>query len=167
MTVALCLTAITKISAAQEFQQKQKNQKTMESEKTAESKNVVQQFFTAFGNGELNKVISLFHDNAVIIGVRDTKHENGRIYGTYHGKDGISTFISSLGKTFDTRLFEVESIIGEGNIAFANGRFIHVVRATGKTFSSAWALKCVVKGGRISEYHFYEDSEKFAEANRK
>lgn len=88
------------------------------------------------------------------------------MYGTYKGKEGARTFISNLGANFDTKAFAVESIIGEGDIAFANGTFKHQLKSTSKLFESDWALRIVVKEGKIYEYHFYEDSEKFAEASK-
>ena len=72
----------------------------------------------------------------------------------------------NLGKTFDTKAFSVGHVIGQGDVAFANGSFLHLVKSTGKPFSSDWALMSVVKDGKILEYHFYEDSAAFAQASR-
>lgn len=77
----------------------------------------------------------------------------------------MRAFLSNLGNTFDTKAFAVENIIGEGNLASANGTFTHVIKATGKSFSSDWALMCILQDGKILEYHFYEDSAKFSELN--
>lgn len=130
------------------------------------SKEVVQGFFNAFGNGDFNGIINSFHDSCTIIAVRETDRNETQIYGTYKGRDGAKAFISNLGNAFDTKAFSVDNVIGEGNIAFANGKFKHVVKASGKTFSSDWALMCVIKDDKIFEYHFYEDSDKFSEASK-
>jgi len=143
-----------------------KTQKTMETITKKQSKEVVQGFFTAFGNGDFNGVMNSFHDSCTIHAVRDAQRSGSQIYGTYKGKEGAKTFLTNVGGAFDTKAFTVENIIGEGNVSFANGKFTHVVKATGKSFTSDWALMCVVKDDRILEYHFYEDSEKFSEANR-
>jgi ketosteroid isomerase-like protein len=37
--------------------------------------------------------------------------------------------------------------------------FTAQAKATGKSFSSDWALYTVIKNGKIFEYFFYEDSE--------
>jgi len=138
----------------------------METGKSKQSKEVVQSFFTAFGNGDFNGVMNTFHDSCTVIGIRDSERNASQIYGTYKGKEGAKTFLSNLGNAFDTKAFSVEHVVGEGDIAFANGKFTHVVKTTGKTFSSAWALMCVIKDDKILQYNFYEDSEKFAEANK-
>lgn len=138
----------------------------MKTSKAKQSKEVVQDFFSAFGNGDFDGVVNSFHDSCTVIGIRDSERSGDQIYGTYKGKDGAKTFLANLGKTFDTKAFTVEHVIGEGDVSFANGKFTHVVKATGKTFSSAWALLCIIKDDKIFEYRFYEDSEKFSEANK-
>ena len=161
----MCLIAVGTInSTAQTSNNKIVKTKKMETVK--QSKEVVQGFFNAFGNGDFNGIINSFHDSCTIVGIRDGERNGTQIYGTYKGKDGAKTFISNLGNAFDTKAFSVENVISEGNIAFANGKFTHIVKSTGKTFSSDWSLMCVIKDDKILEYHFYEDSAKFVEANK-
>jgi len=142
-----------------------KQTKTMETTKR-QSKEVVQGFFTAFSNGDFNGIVNSFHDSCTVTAIRDSQRSGQQIYGTYKGKEGAKTFLSNLGNAFDTKAFSVENIVGEGNVSFANGKFTHVVKATGKSFPSDWALMCVIKDDKILEYHFYEDSEKFSESNQ-
>ena len=146
-------------------QTKQKS-KPMETLTKKQSKEVVQDFFTAFGNGDFNGVVNSFHDSCTVIAVRDASRGGGEIYGTYKGKDGVKTFLSNLGTAFDTKAFTVENVVGEGSVSFANGKFTHVIKATGKSFSSDWALMCVIRDEKILEYHFYEDSQKFFESSK-
>jgi len=145
-----------------------KNQKTntMETVTKKQSKDVVQGFFTAFGSGDFNGVVNSFHDSCTVVAVRDGQQSGDQIHGTYKGKNGAKTFLSNLGNVFDTKAFSLENIIGEGNVSFANGKFTHIVKSTGKSFSSDWALMCIIKEDKIFEYHFYEDSDKFSEASK-
>ncbi len=142
---------------------------TIKSEKmetVKQSKEVVQGFFNAFGSGDFDGIINSFHDSCTITAVREADRNKSQIYGTYKGKDGAKTFISNLGNAFNTKAFSVDNVVSEGSIAFANGKFTHIVKSSGKTFSSDWALMCVIKNDKIYEYHFYEDSDKFSEANK-
>ena len=132
---------------------------------TNQSSEPVKTFFNAFGNRDFNGIINTFHDSCSIDAVRNTKRTGKEIYGSYKGKDGAKEFITNLGNTFETKAFTVDHIIGEGNIAFANGKFTHQLKTTGKLFASDWSLMCVIQDGKILEFHFYEDSEKFAVAN--
>ena len=140
--------------------------KTKKMETVKQSKEVVQGFFDAFGKGDFDGIINSFHDSCTITAVREANRSGSQIYGTYQGKEGVKTFISNLGNAFDTKAFSIHNIISEGNIVFGNGKFTHMIKSNGKSFSSDWALKCVIKDDKILEYHFYEDSEKFSEMNK-
>jgi uncharacterized protein len=160
--VMICL-MITTNSICQTKNQKSKS---MEAATKKASKEVVQRFFSAFGNGDFNGVVNSFHDSCTVIAVRDSQRGDDQIYGTYKGKEGAKTFLSTLGKAFDTKAFSVENIIGEDHVSFANGKFTHVVKSSGKEFLSDWALMCIIKDDKIFEYHFYEDSERFLQASK-
>jgi uncharacterized protein len=134
--------------------------------KMSSSADVVRGFFAAFGKGDADGVINSFHPEVAITAVRRAERKPDQLYGTYAGREGAKAFLVALGKTFDTQAFSVANVIGEGGIAFANGSFVHKVRTTGKPFASDWALMCVVKEGKILEYHFYEDSAAYVDASR-
>lgn len=167
LLVCGCVIVAAVISAfSQTKQSNNSKSKTMETTVAKQSKDVVKDFFAAFGSGDFNGVMNSFHDSCTVIGIRDGKRTGSQLYGSYKGKEGVKSFLTNLGSTFDTKAFSVDHVIGEGDVAFANGKFTHVVKSTGKTFSSDWALMCVIKDDKIYEYHFFEDSEKFAEANK-
>lgn len=145
-----------------------KKQQTMNATvATTKSTDVVKAFFEAFGKGDLEGLVNTFADNAQIIAVRQQQRADGGLYGNYEGKTGVRDFVQTLGQTFNTKAFSVDHIAGDGNVAFAQGHFTHEVKATGKLFSSSWALMCIVKDGKIAEYHFFEDSAAFEKANAK
>jgi ketosteroid isomerase-like protein len=147
-------------------QTKKQKSEAMETVTKKQSKEVVQNFFAAFGSGDFNGVINSFHDSCTLVAIRDGQRDGNQIYGTYKGKEGAKTFLTNLGNAFDTKAFAVEHIIGEGNVSFANGKFTQVIKSTQKSFPSDWALMCVIKDDKIFEYHFYEDSQKFSESNQ-
>lgn len=132
---------------------------------TPTSADVVKGFFAAFGKGDAEGVVNSFHEKATIVAVRKGEHK-GNHYGTYAGREGAKSFITVLSKSFDTQAFSVDHVVGEGNVAFASGSFVHKLKTTGKLFTSDWALKCIVQDGKILEYHFYEDSEAFRDAGK-
>lgn len=162
--ITVCLLLGTPTNSISQTKSRETN--TMKTITKKQSKEIVQDFFTAFGNGDIIGVLNCFHDSCTVIAVRDSQRNGDQIYGTYKGKDGVKTFLANLGSSFDTKAFTVENIVGEGDVSFANGKFTHVVKATGKSFPSDWALMCTVKDNKILEYHFYEDSEKFSESKR-
>jgi len=161
----MCLIAVGTINSTAQTSNN-KTIKTKKMETVKQSKEVVQYFFNAFGKGDFNGIINSFHDSCIVTAVREATRNGSQIYGTYQGKEGVKTFILNLGNAFDTKAFSVNNLVSEGDIAFANGKFTHIVKSSGKSFSSDWALMCVIKDDKIFEYHFYEDSEKFTEANK-
>ena len=162
---SLCFIVLASIDAkAQTLDLVSNSNKTNKMKNVQESKVLVEEFFSAFSNGDFNGIINSFHDDCEIIAVRNSERIKSQIYGSYKGVPGVREFISNLGAEFDTKVFTVENLVSEGNVVFANGKFTHELKSTGKLFSSDWALMCVIKNDKILEYHFYEDSEKFAEA---
>lgn len=150
-----------------------KQSKTMTStatvSSTAASKNaadVVRQFFAAFGKGDVEGVLNTFHSSTSITAVRKGERKPDELHGSYTGKDGAKTFLANLGKTFDTKAFSVDHVVGDEKVAFASGSFLHNIRSTGKPYTSDWALMVVVQDGKILEYHFYEDSASFVSASK-
>lgn len=138
---------------------------TANTDKTASSGVVVvKNFFAAFGKGDVEGVISSFSDNAEITAVRKASRTPGDVFGSYSGKSGVREFIANLGNAFDTKSFTVQHVIGEKEIVFANGSFTHILKKSGKPYSSDWSLMATVKSGQIVEYHFYEDSAGFERA---
>jgi uncharacterized protein len=132
---------------------------------TQSSTETVKQFFAAFAKGDVEGIVETFDQAANIVAVRAGRPENTEPYGSYSGKAGAREFVANLGRTFDTQAFSVDALIAEGDTAFARGSFTHKVKATGRLYSSDWALTCVVRGGKIVEYRFFEDSASFARAN--
>ena len=123
-------------------------------------------FFAAFGRGDLEGLVRLFHPDAELVAVRDAPRGEGELHGSYRGEAGVRTFVAGLALSFETQAFEVDGVLGDGDVAFASGRFVHRVRSTGRLFRSEWALRCVARDGLIRSYRFYEDSAAFQRASR-
>ncbi|MGV8963380.1 MAG: nuclear transport factor 2 family protein [Candidatus Saccharimonadaceae bacterium] len=125
----------------------------------------VKVFFDAFAKGNFEGILNAFHPQTTIVAIREGERREKDFYGTYKGVEGVKEFLKNLGDAFDTQSFSVENIVGGEGIAFANGKFVHKLKATGRLFPSDWVLYAVIKNRKIYEYHFYEDSAKFEEAN--
>ena len=129
------------------------------------SSDIIKQFFAAFGRGDLEQVVATFDPGATIVAVRSGPRREGQVYGTYTGVSGARDFLANLGRSFDTKAFSVDVIVGGDDVAFAKGSFSHQLKSTGKTFTSDWALMCRTHGDRIVEYRFFEDSASLAAAD--
>lgn len=134
-------------------------------EQIISSKEVLNAFFTAFGNGDFQGILDTFHPDVKVTAVRNAEVNEGSPFGSYYGIEGLKGFLGTLGFVFNTKAFVVENVIDEGNIAFANGNFVHELKTTGKLYKSEWSLMCELKDNKIIAYKFFEDSQKFYEAN--
>ncbi len=126
----------------------------------------IKAFFEAFGKGNFQGILDAFHPDVTITAVRNVDRINGQLYGTYKGNDGVKEFLTNLGNAFDTQSFSVENVVGGDGVAFANGKFVHKLKTNGNLYPSDWALYAVIKDNKIFEYHFYEDTATFEEANK-
>ncbi|MCB0165801.1 MAG: nuclear transport factor 2 family protein [Anaerolineae bacterium] len=115
----------------------------------------VERFFTAFGQGDLDSLLETLHDDIVI---DIAGPDSVPLYRTYHGKGEARQFIESLGGTFQTQQFNIQTLIGQDDTVMAAGVFKHMVIPTGKIFASPWALHCEIKDDKIVHYRFYEDT---------
>lgn len=122
----------------------------------------IQEFFARFGAGDLPALLELFTEEVDWnVPGADTVPWTGR----RSTKDELTAFFVSAGEEVEaTEQFEVDRIVAEGDTGVAIGRFTHVIRRTGKRFSSEFALHIAVVDGRIRLYHMFEDGHAAAEA---
>lgn len=129
---------------------------------TSKNKEVVLGYFEAFGQGDMEAVWNYFHSDCYIVSVRAGERASGQLHGSYQGKEQARTFLSNITHLFNTQKFQVHSVMdAEDQVVYAHGEFAHQVKATGKLFLSDWVQRCVIEGGKIKEYRFYEDSAAF------
>ncbi|MEL7425626.1 MAG: nuclear transport factor 2 family protein [Bacteroidota bacterium] len=132
---------------------------------TLSNRAVVENYFSAFGAGDMEAVLSIFHPDCLIVSVREGKRENGQLHGTYQSRTEAKEFLANITALFETKSFVVESVMeGTSNVVYANGTFAHELRATGALFYSTWVQRCVIEDGMIKEYRFYEDSAAYERA---
>tara|TARA_B100000809_G_scaffold91232_1_gene89750 strand:+ start:422 stop:1390 length:969 start_codon:yes stop_codon:yes gene_type:complete len=126
---------------------------------------VVQDYFNAFQNGNMEQVLNSFHPDCYIVSVKEEERPKEQLHGIYRTKDEVKQFFNNINSLFNTKDFTMEHISSAGdNLVIANGTFSHEVKATGKLFNSAWVQLCVIEDEKIKEYRFYEDSAAFVEA---
>ncbi|HJP72890.1 MAG TPA: nuclear transport factor 2 family protein [Pseudonocardiaceae bacterium] len=119
---------------------------------TAETINA---FFTRFGAGDRAGMLELFAEDAdFLVAGADNVPWTGRREG--HAQ--IATFIDSVCDDVETKQFDVDTIVTDGENGVVLGSFAHLVLRTGKIFTGPFALHIGVRDGKIRTYHMYEDS---------
>ncbi|WKD30523.1 nuclear transport factor 2 family protein [Streptomyces xanthophaeus] len=123
---------------------------------TNSTRSVVEDFFGRLGAGEADRALELLAepldwftpgDTALIpwMGRRTTRGE-------------VADFFKQAGENLTPEEFAVERILAEDGTAVALGRFRYRVNATGKAFTSEFAVELHVSDGLITRYRMHEDS---------
>lgn len=78
--------------------------------------------------------------------------------GVNKGPESIVAAFTGIGRTWDTKAFEVRHVIEQGDKVAMLGSFTYVGRDTGKEVTSLFSLFAEVKGGKVSYIQFLEDT---------
>jgi ketosteroid isomerase-like protein len=78
--------------------------------------------------------------------------------GSYKGKDGVAKFFGDIGGAVEVKSFEPKTYLSSGGEVMTTGVWSCVARATGKPFTSQWAMRFMVRDGKVSYAHVYEDT---------
>jgi ketosteroid isomerase-like protein len=122
----------------------------------------VQEFFTRFGAGDLDALLALFAEEVDwdVPGAASVPWTGRRSTP----EELRAFFLTAAQEVELTEEFAVDRIVADGPAGIAVGRFTHVIKRTGKRFSSPFALHVEVEDGLIRLYHMHEDSHAAAEA---
>jgi ketosteroid isomerase-like protein len=78
--------------------------------------------------------------------------------GTHKGKDGIARFFGDINGAVEVKSFEPKSYLSSGDEVMTTGVWSGVARATGRPFTSQWAMRFLAKDGKVTYAHVYEDT---------
>lgn len=116
--------------------------------------------------GRMEQALNLVSPEARFIGTRPEPSGDNPLFGTHAGPAGAQRFFAAFAELIEPGEFTVSDRFGTQTQACLFGTLRHRVRATGKPFTSDWALVTQAQEGRIVLYHFYEDTAALAEAMR-
>jgi uncharacterized protein len=78
--------------------------------------------------------------------------------GTNNGPESVVRAFEGIGRTWETKAFEVRDVIEQGDKVAMFGSFTYRGRETGKEVTSPFSLFARVKDGKIGYIQFLEDS---------
>lgn len=133
----------------------------MNSEKNVQ---VIQQLYTAFGQGDLPAILGLL-DPAVdwqFVGQpEDVPHAGQR-----HGHDEVAQFFTIIGQTVEVQSFEPREMRAIENGAVVLGHSQAQVKRTGRTFATDWIHLFDLRDGKITRMREFYDTATMAAAYR-
>ncbi|WP_175780173.1 nuclear transport factor 2 family protein [Burkholderia anthina] len=118
----------------------------------------VQTFLDHMFSGRRTDALALVADDCRLIAGRPQSGDATALYGTYVGPAGAAELFRRFDEHLEPGRFDVDARFADGEHVGMYGALRHRGRATGHEFVSDWALMCRVRHGRLTLYHFYEDT---------
>lgn len=116
---------------------------------------VVQRYFAAFGDGDVDVAVDCIAENAVW-------HIDGNpavgTVGLLQGRNHIRKWLERFPSLFQPLAFAFEPFIVNNEQVIVFGRFRHRVIATGAVVDGDFAIRFTVRRGQIFRYQIFEDS---------
>lgn len=125
---------------------------------------IIQDIYAAFARGDIPYILDRIS--------ADVQFENSDspdmpYRGTYRGKDGVGKFFADIGSAVEVKSFEPKTYLSSGDEVMTTGVWSGVARTTGKPFTSQWAMRFLIKNGKVTFSHVYEDTAVTVAALRK
>lgn len=128
---------------------------------TQDNIKVVQQMFTALGQGNLTTVLDTFADD-VEFRSPVTRAKSAEITWSKprHGRDEVAAFFKELNEKIQFERMEVLEITAEGDRVVVEGRNRGTVRSTGRKYEHDWVMIFTLEGGKIvRNQHYYDTAD--------
>jgi ketosteroid isomerase-like protein len=78
----------------------------------------------------------------------------------------VQRFFANVDGAVEVKGFEPKTYLSSGDEVMTTGRWSAVARATARPFTSQWAMRFLVRDGRVTYAHVYEDTAVIAAALR-
>ncbi|MEU9856917.1 nuclear transport factor 2 family protein [Streptomyces sp. NPDC047974] len=123
---------------------------------TADTRSTVEAFFARVSKGDVEGALEFIAEPVDWFTPGDTALIPWM--GRRESHSDIRDFFRMAGEHMTPESFETAHTLVDGELAVVLGSFRYRVDATGKSFSSEFALELRVTDGRITRYHMHEDS---------
>lgn len=116
---------------------------------------MVQQAYQSVKAGDVQSLLNLLAED---VQWQLPEMENVPFAGTWHGREQVGQFFSTVVQTQDVIEFELEEFIAQGDKVVVLGRFSQRVKSTDRISASAWAHVWTVKDGKVIHFREYVDT---------
>jgi ketosteroid isomerase-like protein len=118
------------------------------------NKEVVAAIYAAFKAGDMPGLYARLADDVVwdVYGAAELP-----IAGSWTGVAAVAEWFDLLGGTSEVTLFEIDTVVAEGDDVAVFGRESGMVQATGRDYSIAWAHLWTLKDGRAVRFQDFLD----------
>jgi ketosteroid isomerase-like protein len=125
---------------------------------------LVQQAYDNFKTGDIESLLALLSDD---VAWQLPEIENVPFAGKRRGREQVAQFFATLADAQETRQFEPQEFIAQGEKVAVLGRYVWRVKSTGREYGGDWAHVFTVREGKITGFHEYMDTSSAAAAYQK
>jgi ketosteroid isomerase-like protein len=116
---------------------------------------VVQKAYDCFNKGDIPGLLDSFAGNIAWLTPGAPRIPYA---GSFQGRDKVAAFFDDLGKTAQFTEFVTQKFIAQGDTVVVLGHYAGKGRATGRSFSTDWAMVFTVQNGKVTKFHEYFDT---------
>lgn len=129
---------------------------------TTKTHNLIQNFYQALANRELQSLLELFAEE--VDWEVPGNEELAPWLGKRESRDEIKAFYQLLWQSVEPISAQIEHILADGDFGVATGRFSSLMLRSGQVYTSIFSAHFTLKNGKITRYRFLEDSHGLVEA---
>jgi hypothetical protein len=125
---------------------------------------VVKRGYEAFGSGDINSLLDLFHEN---IEWHQPKAEGLPYQEKYNGREAVGEMFASLDENEDISHFEPQEFIAQGDKVVVLGTMSATVKDTGRDYQTDWVHIFTVRDGKVTNFKELFDTAAASKAFQK
>ena len=118
-------------------------------------KKLISDGYKLFQAGDISTLLDRYHDDAEWIG---PDSDYVPYAGSYHGKQGIAEFFSTLGKTVQATHFEPRRMVAECDTVVVTGESSWIVRSNGLSYNNPFVHVFKIRDGKVQSMRAYWDT---------
>jgi uncharacterized protein len=128
-----------------------------------ENSKLIADLYAAFARGDIPFILERLADDVQFEHSDSPEVPYG---GSYNGKDAVQSFFGKIDGAVEVKSFEPKTYLASGDEVMTTGVWSAVARATGRAFTSQWAMRFLVRDGKVTYSHVFEDTAVTAAALR-
>jgi uncharacterized protein len=125
---------------------------------------VVKRGYEAFGSGDINSLLDLFHEN---IEWHQPQAEGLPYQERYDGREAVGGMFAALDENEDISHFEPHEFIAQGDKVVVLGTMSATVKDTGRDYQTDWVHIFTVRDGKVTNFKELFDTAAASKAFQK
>jgi hypothetical protein len=124
---------------------------------------IVQRFYEHIGRRDIQSAVNLMTPD---VEWWVPQMDGVPFSGVWHGRDGVEAFFRKVAESQEQVEFHIDELVAQRDKVVVLGRFVMLVRATGRTSASRWVHVWTLRNGEIAQMREFVDTATVMAAHR-